>query len=334
METLPAHESPSVRHDGNGPAMLDAGPPAHGGATAWATQQRPTVMDLLADHGAVLVRGLGIASADDLADIATALGVTPMIEREAFAPRSSYPRGVYSSSQWPADEPMCMHHELSYADVVPGLLMFGCLRAARDGGDTAVADSQELLRQLPPTIVDRFRREGWLLSRVYHEAGVPWQEAFGTADRASVAAYCEAAGLDHEWLPGDRLLTRQRRAAVVRHPGTGVPVWFNQVAFLNEHTLDPDVREYLLEVYGALPFNTAFGDGGELDRPTIETINERYRAASAAQPWRDGDLLLVDNLRMAHSREPYEGDREILVLLGNPVRLTDHMPSRTAAEGA
>jgi alpha-ketoglutarate-dependent taurine dioxygenase len=339
METLPGYEAHLAdnldpgRVGATGPAVFDADLATERDALVWAARQREAVMTLLAQHGAVLVRGLGVASADGLAGIATALGVASMTEREAFAPRRSYPGGVLSSSQWPADEPMCMHHELSYANVVPSILLFGCVSAARRGGGTAVADSHHVLRQLPAAVRDRFTREGWLLTRVYHEAGVHWREAFGTDEPAAVADYCAKGGIEHEWLPGDRLLTRQRRAAVVRHPTSGIPVWFNQVTFLNEHTLDPVVRDYLLDIYGALPFNTAYGDGGELDQPTVDLINDQYRVSSAAQTWRDGDLLLVDNLRMAHGREPYKGDREVLVVLGNPVRLTDHMLPGTAAEG-
>jgi len=31
-------------------------------------------------------------------------------------------------------------------------------------------------------------------------------------------------------------------------------------------------------------------------------------------------VLLVDNLRMAHSRNPYRGERRILVAMGDPWR--------------
>ncbi|GAA3302141.1 TauD/TfdA family dioxygenase [Dactylosporangium vinaceum] len=317
MEPLPVLHSPAPPHD----------------RADWVARHRAPIRELLAGRGAVLVRGLAVASAGELADVAAALGVAPMTEREGFAPRMAHPRGVYSASQWPADEAMCMHHELSYAAEVPGLLMFACLRAAREGGDIAVADSQELLGRLPAAPLERFTREGWLLTRVYHEAGVAWQQAFGTGSRSAVAEYCAAAGIEHEWLPDDRLVTRQRRAAVVHHPATGRPAWCNQIAFLNEHTLDPAVREYLLDLYGALPFNTAYGDGGELERSVVDAINDAYRAGTAGEPWRDGDLLLIDNIRMAHARDPYRGEREILTMLAEPVRLTGHVLAASAAQG-
>ena len=85
---------------------------------------------------------------------------------------------------------------------------------------------------------------------------------------------------EFEWQPDGGLRTRQLRSAVVRHPLTGQRCWFNQIAFLNERTLDPEIREYLVDVYGedGLPFNTCFGNGdpigddvvGELDLAPVE----------------------------------------------------------------
>ncbi|MEV5593254.1 TauD/TfdA family dioxygenase [Streptomyces sp. NPDC052496] len=285
------------------------------------------VRDLVTQHGALLVRGLGLRAPNDLARAARWLGVTPVAEREGFAGRTDHGDGVYSSSHWPADEPMCMHHELSYAAEVPSIALFGCLTAPASGGATAVADARTLLRTLPADLVERFEREGWLLDRDYREVGVSWAEAFGTQDRAEVSAYCAAHAIEHEWLTDDVLRTRQRRAAVVTHPVTGERLWCNQIAFLNGLTMDPAVREYLTSFYGpdALPFNTRLGTGEPISEDVVETINAAYTAATSREPWQAGDLLVVDNLRMAHSREAYEGDREIVALFGDPVRLTGHV---------
>jgi hypothetical protein len=38
-------------------------------------------------------------------------------------------------------------------------------------------------------------------------------------------------------------------------------------------------------------------------------------------------MMLVDNVRTAHSREPYEGPREVLVAMTDAVRLADCSPT-------
>ncbi|MFI6320160.1 TauD/TfdA family dioxygenase [Nonomuraea sp. NPDC050556] len=291
---------------------------------AWAAGHRDALRRAVARHGAVMVRGLGPRDAAEAGRMLRNLAAELMSEREAFAPRRVYEQGIYSSSKWPPNESMCMHHELSYALEVPGTMLFACLGAPSQGGATAVAEASRVLAALPADLVERFEREGWLITRSYgDEIGVPWQEAFATSDRAEVESYCAANRITFEWTGGGELRTRQRRSAVITHPEQGQRLWFNQIAFLNEWTMAPEVREYLVDVYGrdGLPFNTRFGNGDEIGEDVVQTINKTYDSVTLREPWQAGDLMLVDNLRMAHSREAFEGSREVLVAMGDPVSL-------------
>ena len=310
------------------PPVLQAGSP--GDPAAWAGEHRGALRTAVLEHGSLLVRGLGLADADTAAAVAGRLTDRLVGEREAFAPREPRPGGLFSTTPWQANQPMCMHHELSYALEVPGLLLFACLTAPTAGGATGVADGPTVLSALPADLVARFEREGWMLTRSYNdEIGASVEEAFGTDDRGAVEGYCRANGIEFDWQPDGGLRTRQRRSAVVRHPVTGQRCWFNQVAFLNQWTLAEEVREYLVDVYGedGLPFNTRFGNGDPIGEDVVQVVNEVYEAHTARDPWQDGDLLLVDNIRTAHSREAYEGPREVLVGLANPTRLTEPAPT-------
>jgi alpha-ketoglutarate-dependent taurine dioxygenase len=325
------------------PAVLRA--EAAGDTPGWAAEYRDALRAVVAEHGCVLVRGLGLRDVAgtgtvfrQLASGQQASGLMAsgqqasglMAEREAFAARQAYPDGLYSSSKWPANQQMCMHHELSYTLEFPGLMLFACLTAPVGGGATAVADAPTVLRALPAELVSRFEREGWVLTRNYNEdIGASVAEAFGTGDRDAVESYCRANATEFEWQPDGGLRTRQLRSAVVRHPQTGQRCWFNQIAFLNERTLDPEIREYLVDVYGedGLPFNTCFGNGDPIGDDVVRLLNETYEASTVREPWQAGDLLLVDNVRTAHSREPYEGPREVLVAMADPVRLADCSPT-------
>ena len=253
-----------------------------------------------------------------------------MIEREAFAARKTYPGGLYSSSKWPANQQMCMHHELSYTLEFPGLMLFACLTAPAAGGAAAVADAPTVLQALPSDLVARFEREGWMVTRNYNdEIGASWADAFGTDDRAAVEGYCRANAIEFEWQPDDGLRTRQRRSAIIRHPVTGQRCWFNQIAFLNEWTIAPEIREYLVDVYGeeGLPFNTRFGNGDPIGEDIVQLLNGIYEEKTRREPWQAGDLLLVDNIRTAHSREAYEGAREVIVAMADAVHVADCSPT-------
>ncbi len=335
-------ESDNGERNGSGPASsspLDVvlqpdKPPivrvdTNGDPSSWVADNRNDLQAVVDEHGAVLVRGLQLSDATQVHAITRALAVDLVAEREAFAARQEYQGGLYSSSEWPPNQQMCMHHELSYRLESPALMIFACLVAPTGGGAIALADSPTVLESLPAELVERFERDGWMLTRNYtDEIGLSVAEAFGTDDREAVERYCRANDIEVEWQPDGGLRTRQRRRAIVDHPITGQRCWFNQIAFLNEWTMNREVHDFLVDMYGAdgLPFNTRFGNGDPIGEEVVQLINEVYDANTRREPLQNGDLLLVDNVRTAHSREPFEGEREVLVGLGDGVRLAEVSP--------
>src|SRR5205809_2136690 len=171
---------------------------ATGDAPRWAAEHRDALRAAVAEHGSLLVRGLGLRDVAETEAVFRRLA-SLMTETEAFAPRRRYSEGVYSSSKWPPNQPMCMHHELSYALELPSLMLFACLVAPRGGGATPVADASTVLDALPAELVERFERSGWLLIRNYNdEIGASFAEAFGTDDRRAVESYCRANAITFE----------------------------------------------------------------------------------------------------------------------------------------
>ncbi|WP_030607340.1 TauD/TfdA family dioxygenase [Streptomyces sclerotialus] len=327
MSSFPASLLDVERQPGR-PPMLRA--ETAGDATSWVAEHRDALRAAVAEHGSLLVRGLGLRDASGAGAVFHRLADELLSEKEAFAPRRTYADGVYSSTKWPPNQQMCMHHELSYTLTFPGLMMFACLTAPAEGGATAVADAPTVLDALPRKLVKRFQKEGWLLTRSYNEdIGASWAEAFGTENPKEVEEYCQANAIAFEWQKDGGLRTRQRRSAVVHHPVTGKRCWFNQIAFLNEWTMDPDVHEFMVDEYGAdgLPFNTRFGNGEPIGKDIVDLLTTIYEEHTVREPWQAGDLLLVDNVRTAHSREPFEGPREVLVAMADGVRLADCSPT-------
>src|SRR5262249_54619726 len=95
---------------------------ATGDASHWAAEHRNALHAFVAEHGSLMIRGLGLRDAGETEAVFRQLG-SLMVEREGFTPRRLYFEGVYSSSKWPPNQHMCMHHELSYAVELPSLLL-------------------------------------------------------------------------------------------------------------------------------------------------------------------------------------------------------------------
>jgi hypothetical protein len=77
------------------------------------------------------------------------------------------------------------------------------------------------------------------------------------------------------------------------------------------------VRAVLLAEYDEadLPFNTYYGDGSPIEPAVLEEVREAYRQESRRFDWRQKDILLIDNMLTSHSREPFKGERKIVVAM-------------------
>jgi len=296
----------------------------------WLAGHRDAVREVLDVHGAVVLPGLPVRTHEEFAAIRDAVFASRASYREKATPRSNFGDDVYSSTDFPPSQSIRPHNENSYTLTFPGLLMFGCLTAPPVGGATPVTDVRQVLRALPPRVAESFRHRGWALVRNYaDDLGLPWATAFGTTDKDQVADYCGANMVGHEWLPDGTLHTIQRRSAIITNPRTGDEVWFNHLVFWSEWSLAPAIREIMVEEFGSagLPFNTSYGDGEPVSESDIKLIDEAYRQATVRRPWAPGDVMIVDNLLAAHGREPYSGDRRVVVAMGEPVELADCSPT-------
>ncbi|MCH6588319.1 MAG: TauD/TfdA family dioxygenase, partial [Proteobacteria bacterium] len=185
--------------------------------------------------GQVLYRGDDARALGHLSDLAAACG-TPLVAsndvRLHTPARRALLDGVYDSTEFPAQLQIELHNELSYGACWPSRIYFFCRRPAREGGETPIADSREILRRLDPAIARRFAERGVRYSQNLRDrerpgAGKSWQDTFETDERATVEAHCRKAGMDWRWTERG-LSTSVVRPGVLRHPATGEAVWFNQ----------------------------------------------------------------------------------------------------------
>lgn len=295
-------------------------------ASRWLASMAESAQRAMAQCGAILIRGLPLHSAADVAAVRDQLIPKTAEPAEFFAPREHHGGGVFSPMRWPHDRMLCPHHEQSYSMEFPGVVLLACLTAPAGGGETLLSDSRQVLESLPASLVRRFRAHGWLYVRTFRpKVGMSWQEAFRISDPAALELRCAAAQISLSWFPGGELRASRLRPAVVRHPTTGEHCWFTDAGFFSEWALQSDEREVLLAAFGpgGLPVNTYFGDGTALSPGDVRALETAYESAAVEVSWRAGDVLLVDNILLAHGRRPFHGPREIFVSMGHPLRLTD-----------
>lgn len=64
-----------------------------------------------------------------------------------------------------------------------------------------------------------------------------------------------------------------------------------------------------------LPRNAYYGDGSPIEAEVLDTIRAAYREETRAFAWERGDVLMLDNFISVHGREPYTGERKVLVAM-------------------
>jgi alpha-ketoglutarate-dependent taurine dioxygenase len=287
--------------------------------SAWVKSHRELIEETLHRDGAMLFRGFELRGLEGFHEFIAATGVELMQYMESATPRTELKEKIYTSTEFPADQTIALHNELSTLNTFPLKVWFFCVQPAEHGGATPIADVRKVFQRIRPEIREKFIEKGWLLIRNFGDGfGPTWQNSFHLSERDEAEAYFHRAGIEYEWLGGDRLRTIQVRAAVESHPQLGVPVWFNHVAFWHISSVEPKLRKLFLKEFAEhqLPYNTFYGDGSSIEDAVVEELREAYRQETVAFPWRAGDILMIDNMSVAHGREPYRGERKILAAMG------------------
>jgi len=304
-------------------------PSAPGVALAeWCAANRAWIEARILEHGGVLFRGFDVPTPADFERAAKATW------GELFAdygdlPRNSAGEKIYESTPYPADQMILFHNESSHLPSWPMRINFHCVVAAPVGGCTPIIDTRELMHQLDPAVVENFRTKGLLYVRNF-SAGVDptWEEFFHTTDRSKVEQMCRDAGSDFEWLPNGGLRIKTKTHGVAKHPDTGDELFFNQVQLHHIYCVDEETRDGLRALFNddELPRNVYYGDGTPIPDEVMDHIGKVFEQVCVRFKWQKGDTIFLDNMRVSHARDTFEGPRHIVVALGRMMN-ADQLPA-------
>ncbi len=284
----------------------------------WARNNREFIETNLVKHGGILFRGFDIDSINSFDAFTKAISPDQLEYMDQHTPRTRLDGKIYTSTEYPAEHVIPFHSENSKNHAWPLKIWFYCVQPAAQGGETPIADNAKVFELLPPAIRDRFVEKKVMYVRNFGEGvGLPWQTVFQTTERAEVEAYCREAGMEFEWRDENRLGMRHVCQSVAQHPVTKKMLWFNQAHLFHISSLEASARESLLSIFKEheLPSNAYYGDGSPIEDSIIEEIREAFKQASVAFPWQSRDILMLDNMSIAHGRKPYSGSRKIVVAM-------------------
>ncbi len=276
------------------------------------------ILQLVRKSGGVLFRGY--SDFGEAALSSAALSLSSKLCRYEFGstPRTALTKHVYTSTEYPAHQEIPLHNEQSYTSQWPNLIWFHALLVARLGGETPIADSRRIHQRLDSAIVEKFAAKKLRYVRNYGNGlDVDWMQVFNTDDRTTVEAFCRQRNLNWQWLDEDVLRTWEVCQSEACHPHTGENVWFNQAHLFHVSNLDQATRDTLLSIVDEedLPRNVYYGDGSAIEESVLQEIREVLAEEKRLFSWQKGDFLMLDNMLTAHGREPFEGERKVIVAM-------------------
>ncbi len=281
----------------------------------------------LSEFGGILFRGFRIDGVEDFESVVKTSYGDPLDYNDRATQRSLVQGKVYTATDYPPEQEIILHNESSFAAKFPRRIFFYCIEASENGGETPIADVRKVYNQIDPSIRKPFEDKGVLYVRNFSGGpfGFTWQEVYQTEDKAEMERFCKESDIEFEWVDDKKVRTRQLRPAAARHPETGELLWLNHATVLNVFAIEPNLQQMLLKFFKEkdLPNNTFYGDGSSISKDVIEKLRKAYDAETVAFKWEAGDVLMLDNMLVAHGRRPFSGKRKVVVAMAKPVSWKD-----------
>ncbi|MDB5582905.1 MAG: hypothetical protein JWR80_8081 [Bradyrhizobium sp.] len=281
------------------------------GAGAWEDE----ALEALDRAGAVLLRGPVLR--EDAAELALSVIDDELLD-DAFwsTPRSKVGGKTLTATEYPSPRTIHLHSEMAYMKVWPRFVAFHSIVVADEGGETTICNIDTVSDELGDRLVP-FAEKGVTYRRTFQKGiDVAWQQAFQTTDTADVDEVAKRLGMTLEWQSDDALITSHTAQGTITAQD-GRPIYFNQSHLFHASSLDPDARAAIEELYGVerLPRQAFYGDGTPIAQDDIDAIRASFERHQTGMHWREGDVLILDNMRFAHGRLPFKGNRRLHVAM-------------------
>ena len=214
---------------------------------------------------------------------------------------------------------------------VPNPELHLCCDTPSQNGETAIVHSHTVyqrFQEIDPGYAETIEEVGVKYRRImpdYDDPNSPigrsWRSTFQTDDRETAESRMRTAGMEWHWRANGDLETITGRLPAIRtDERSGRKTFFNAVVaaytgWIDERN-DPEQAVIL-------------ADGQPLKANVVHQIAQAMHTEAVAFRWHRGDVLMIDNQLVLHSRRSLRANAEFLPRLLNHKDLTQISVTRT-----
>ncbi|XP_076454585.1 uncharacterized protein LOC143289486 [Babylonia areolata] len=286
-------------------------------ALEWVESHTDDFEEILVEYGAIVFRGFPLKDPRDFDAFVKAFGGEALDYVGGAAPRTVVTGNVFTANEAPPDQLIPFHHEMAQVPTFPSRLFFYCDVEPSCGGQTPLALSHVVYRQMQerhPYFVSQLEKHGVRYTRVLPDGDDPsspigrgWQSTFQTSNRAEAEVKARSQGTSVTWLDSGCLKTVTAPLPAVRLEGrTGLKTWFNSV--IAAYRGWRDSRNCAEKA-------VTLGDGSSMPPEIMNDLDTVFNDVAVAVTWQKGDVILVDNRLVLHARRSFTPPRRILACL-------------------
>lgn len=301
------------------PFPLVLNPAVNRSAEEWSKviqDNHDTMKALTTKYGAILFRGFPLETPKCFDDFSKAFGYRNFPYLGGPAPRKMIVGNVITANDATPEKKMSFHHEMAYLADVPGVVFFYCDIQAEEGGNTPVALSWPIYKDVKdkePELVKKMADEGLIYTRVQPNAtdettiiSASWQSSYFTQSKEEAVRLAEGQDCTCEWLENDCLRITSKLPAFSTDSVNNKTTWFNNslayyVGYQNK--------------WNESTKTIMFGNGEYLPAGPMNTVKNVMDDHAVYYMWQRCDVIIMDNFRVLHSREQFKGKRNILAAL-------------------
>ncbi|KAF2814020.1 Clavaminate synthase-like protein [Mytilinidion resinicola] len=277
--------------------------------------------------GAIIFRGLPIKTPQDYSEVAHAFGFRAHEEVGRPPLRTVLAKNIKTANEGPPELPIWPHNEYGWSTINPAWLTFSAI-VIPEQGNIALASA---LEKQAPEFVRTLLKKGvryvyrYGVQEVKSNTGTSVLGAYGQTvvpgdDAETVRRKVEAEVQRHserfEWHEDGSLSVMHIVPIIRKHEKLGLTTFFGNLTSAWGRSKHYRATEppYLGSdgSYHPIP---EYGDGTPIETKYLDLALAIAEDSQVLLTWQPGDVVLIDNHAVQHSRSPWVGNRTVLAAL-------------------